>query len=273
MDKKEIQVFGNAEFGEIRTIEINGDPWFVGNDVTQILGYEKSRNALAKHVDEDDALKWGVTDSLGRTQKTTVINESGLYSLIISSKLPSAKAFKRWVTSDVLPTIRKHGGYINRELLDRLIESEEERKVFLETLKQERMKCNILREEIEDIKENNEVLEDCVRLIAPKAEYCDIILKCENSIPISIIAKDYGMTAIAFNKLLNTVGIQYKIRGTWLLQKKYNNCGFTESMTYQVRGKDGKMKAVVHTCWTQLGRKMIYDILKSFSVFPNCERF
>ena len=95
--KNQMQVFENTEFGKVRVITIDGQPWFIGKDVADILGYEKSRNALSAHVDGDDALKWGVTDSIGRTQNTTIINESGLYSLILSSKLPQAKAFKRWV--------------------------------------------------------------------------------------------------------------------------------------------------------------------------------
>lgn len=114
----EITVFKNPvhpEFGNLRTIEINGEPWFVGKDVAAALGYTKERNALDKHVDKDDALKRGVTDSMGRTQQMTIINESGLYSLILSSKLPSAKEFKHWVTAEVLPSIRKNGAYIRNQ--------------------------------------------------------------------------------------------------------------------------------------------------------------
>lgn len=114
----EVTVFKNPvhpEFGNLRTIEIDGEPWFVGKDVAAALGYTKERNALDKHVDKDDALKRGVTDSMGRTQQMTIINESGLYSLIFSSKLPSAKEFKHWVTSEVLPSIRKNGAYIRNQ--------------------------------------------------------------------------------------------------------------------------------------------------------------
>ena len=112
MENKVIN-FENEEFGSIRTIVIDGEPWFVGKDVATILGYAKPLNALATHVDEDDSLTQGLTDSIGRIQNTILINESGLYSLILSSKLPSAKQFKKKVTSEVLPTIRKTGGYIN----------------------------------------------------------------------------------------------------------------------------------------------------------------
>lgn len=114
----EVTVFKNPvhpEFGNLRTIEIDGEPWFVGKDVAAALGYTKERNALDKHVDKGDALKRGVTDSMGRTQQMTIINESGLYSLILSSKLPSAKEFKHWVTSEVLPSIRKNGAYIRNQ--------------------------------------------------------------------------------------------------------------------------------------------------------------
>ena len=113
--ENKLQIFKNEEFGEIRVVEIDGEPYFVGKDVASVLGYAKPLNAISKHVDEDDSLKRGLIDSLGRTQQTIVINESGLYSLILSSKLPNAKKFKRWVTSEVLPTIRKTGGYVNDE--------------------------------------------------------------------------------------------------------------------------------------------------------------
>lgn len=111
----EIQVFSNPEFGEVRTLTINGEPWFVGKDVAQVLGYQNTKKALTDHVDLDDKLQGdGVTicDPMGREQHPTIINESGLYSLILSSKLPGAKKFKRWVTSEVLPSIRRNGGYI-----------------------------------------------------------------------------------------------------------------------------------------------------------------
>lgn len=110
----ELRVFENPAFGQVRTIEINDEPWFVGKDVAEALGYTKPRNAIADHVDEGDARKQGVTDSLGRIQEMTVINESGIYSLILSSNLPTAKEFKRWITSEVIPSIRKTGAYTNR---------------------------------------------------------------------------------------------------------------------------------------------------------------
>lgn len=107
----ELQIFNSEEFGDIRTVTINNEPWFVGKDVAEALGYAKPLNALSAHVEKDDSLKQGITDSLGREQETIFINESGLYALIFGSKLESAKRFKHWVTSEVLPAIRKTGAY------------------------------------------------------------------------------------------------------------------------------------------------------------------
>lgn len=114
MSENQIKVFENVDFGKVRIVEVNGEPWFVGKDVAEILGYSNSRKAIADHVDEEDK---GVTkcDTLGGVQNLTIINESGLYSLILSSKLPSAKDFKHWVTAEVLPSIRKTGKYSARK--------------------------------------------------------------------------------------------------------------------------------------------------------------
>lgn len=107
-----IQIFENSEFGKVRVVDIDGEPWFVGRDVAEILGYAKARNAITAHVDEDDKKDAPIQGTPGGTQQMTIINESGLYSLVLSSKMPNAKKFKRWVTSEVIPSIRKHGGYI-----------------------------------------------------------------------------------------------------------------------------------------------------------------
>lgn len=108
----EFQVFENSEFGKLRIIDKEGEVWFVGKDVAEMLGYSEPHKAVARHIDKDDGMKYPVIDSMGRIQRATIINESGLYSLILSSKLPTAKQFKRWVTSEILPSIRKTGGYV-----------------------------------------------------------------------------------------------------------------------------------------------------------------
>ncbi len=114
----DIEVFSHKDFGQIRTVQLDGEPWFVGKDVAIALGYAKPESAIAAHVDTDDTLKQGVIDTLGRTQNTTVINESGVYALVFGSKLDKAKAFKRWVTHEVIPSIRKHGAYLTPQKIE-----------------------------------------------------------------------------------------------------------------------------------------------------------
>ncbi len=116
-----IQTFVNEEFGTVRTLMKDGQPWFVGKDVAVILGYNEPHKAIARHVDEDDGMKHPVIDSMGRTQNVTIVNESGFYSLVLASRMPNAKKFKRWVTSEILPTIRRTGGYVGNE--DMFVES------------------------------------------------------------------------------------------------------------------------------------------------------
>lgn len=166
----EIKVFDNPEFGKVRTMEINGEPYFVGREVAMILGYKNPLDALTKHVEEEDK---GVAncDTLGGTQKMTVINESGLYSLILSSKLPKAKEFKRWVTSEVLPSIRKHGAYAVDELLN---DPEFAIKTFT-ALKEERERSKRLSEQIEADK--------------PKVIFADSVSAAKSSILIGDLAK------------------------------------------------------------------------------------
>ena len=155
----------------VRTVTVNDTPSFVGKDVADILGYSKPRNAIALHVDEDDALKWGVMDELGRKQETTIINESGLYSLILSSRLPQAKEFKRWVTSEVLPTIRKNGMFATDELLD----NPDFAIATLQRLKEER--------------EAKKLLEAKIEADRPKVLFADAVSASKSSCLIGELAK------------------------------------------------------------------------------------
>ena len=152
---KQIKIFQSQEFGQVRILEINGEPWLVGKDVAEALGYSDTSDALKKHVDDEDKMGRQIADSLGRMQNTKVINESGLYSLILSSKLPTAKKFKRWVTSEVLPSIRKTGSYTNKPtcIEDVLISSLQEMKALkgeVQAIKQETVKT---KEEIQGIRD------------------------------------------------------------------------------------------------------------------------
>ena len=155
----------------VRTVTVNDTPYFVGKDVAEILGYAKARNALSTHVDSEDALKWGVMDELGRKQETTIINESGLYSLILSSRLPQAKEFKRWVTSEVLPTIRKNGLFATDELLD----NPDFAIATLQRLKEER--------------EAKKLLEAQIEADRPKVLFADAVSASHTSILVGELAK------------------------------------------------------------------------------------
>jgi len=249
---KQIQIFQNEEFGKVRVIEIDGTPWFVGKDVATILGYENTSRDVNRHVDAEDK---GTTEMVtpGGKQKITIINESGLYSLILSSKLPSAKKFKRWVTSEILPSIRKHGAYIVDEVLTVAEQSQEFALDLFKKLQEERGVTEALRGKVDTLE--------------PKAWYCDVILSSAGAIPISIIAKDYGVTATKFNLALHRLGIQYKVGGAWLLYKEHDGKGYTRSRTYITPTGAG----VVHTCWTQKGRMFIYETLKSRGILPLVE--
>ena len=251
--KNQMQVFENKDFGKVRVIDINGVTWFIGKDITDILAYQNNRDAMRVHVDGDDKSTVVIHDGR-QNRRMVIINESGLYSLILSSKLPAAKAFKRWVTSEILPSVRKYGAYITDDALDKLLTNPASVTKLFNLLKAER--------------EKKAALLDYVEAIAPKARYYDLILKCENSIPVSVIAKDYGMTAISFNKLLNGLGVQYSVGGTWLLHKKYCNQGYTVTRTYHV----GEKTASVNTYWTQKGRHFLYVILKWYGVLPEAEK-
>lgn len=255
MTDNEIILFKHDEFGEIRTLNIDGEPWFVGKDIAEVLGYSNTRKAVADHIDSEDK-KDGVTirDSIGRTQNPVLINESGLYSLILSSKLPSARKFKHWVTSCVLPSLRKHGAYITAETLHKTMSDPRELAKLLTALADEQDKRRKLEEEN--------------AFLSVKAKYYDRILQSKNSVPVTQIAKDYGMSAIAFNKMLHDYGIQYPIRGSWVLYAEYSDKNYTQSKTYQI----GDDKAVMHTSWTQKGRLFLYNFLKEHGVLPMCEQ-
>lgn len=171
----DLQIFNSPEFGAIRTIEKDGEPWFVGKDVATILGYAKPLNALATHIDEDDSLKQGLTDNMGRMQETIFINESGLYSLVLSSKLPTAKKFKRWVTNEVIPSIRKHGAYMTPETLEKVLLSPDTLMQLAQNLKDEQEKRRVLETKIEQDK--------------PKVLFSDAVASAKTSILIGELAK------------------------------------------------------------------------------------
>lgn len=147
----DLQIFNSPEFGAIRTIEKDGEPWFVGKDVAAALGYKDTVNALKSHVDAEDKGGWQITTQFG-DKETTIINESGLYSLVLSSKLPTAKKFKHWVTNEVIPSIRKHGAYMTPETLEKVLLSPDTLMQLAQNLKDEQEKRKALEAQIESQK-------------------------------------------------------------------------------------------------------------------------
>lgn len=259
----ELQIFSNEQFGSVRVIEQNGEPWFVGKDVADILGYTNQNEAIQDHVDEEDKLNSKTLSSfelnLGQ-RGGWLINESGLYSLIMSSKMPKAKQFKRWVTSEVLPSIRKHGLYAVDEVLadpDILISA-------LMELKEERRKAKALEDTV--AVQNQQIAE-----MRPKASYYDVVLNCKDLVSISVIAKDYGWSAKRMNDYLHEKGVQYRQGKIWLLYQKYAERGYTNTKTHSYPGNDGDLHTSVHTYWTQAGRLFIYGLLKEDGIFPVME--
>ena len=309
-----MQVFGHERFGKVRAIMIDGESWFVGKDITTSLGYKNGSRDLARHVDEEDRRNYRNGTSEINNRGITIINESGLYSLILSSKLPQAKIFKRWVTSEILPSIRKHGAYVTDDALENIVSSPGFTEALLEALAEENAKNLMLKgqvngltskvshldskvshleDEVDELAGKNLVLESErnhfgmrnvelldknqklgervlaleevtdglgevidtyekeIENLSPKAQYFEKVLSSDDAVQVSIIAKDYGMSARVFNLLLHEMHIQYKIgnKGAWLLYQKYANEGYTKSKTFY--RTDGE--CVIHSYWTQRG--------------------
>ena len=233
------QVFKNAEFGQIRTCMVGNEVFFVGKDVASALGYKNTKDALKRHVDEEDRKGSGIATPLGM-QQAIIINESGLYSLILSSKLDSAKRFKRWVTSEVLPAIRKNGRY---ELEHSLIETE--------------LQCARYEEAI--LKQK------------PLTDYARTILSSTQTVTVTQIAQDYGFGPVRFNELLMNLRIQHKVGGQWILYVPYLHRGYVQSFSSYFVKPDGEVQVKVHTRWTQQGRLFLYEELKKAGILPLIE--
>lgn len=251
-----IQVFENSEFGSVRVVEQDGEPWFVAVDVCAALGLGNSRMAVSK-LDDDEK---GVSsiDTLGGKQALGVVNEPGLYALVLGSRKPEAKQFKRWITHDVVPAIRRHGAYFTPATLEAAFADPGYLLQLTAKYKEEFDK--------------RKALEQRVSVLVPKASYCDAILRCEEAVTVTTIAKDYGMSATAFNKKLSELGIQYKQGGVWFPYQKYASEGYTKSETYHATDEDGKDHARVLTKWTQKGRLFLYEQLKAAGILPCVER-
>lgn len=250
---KSVQVF-DYQSKKVRTIERDGELWFVGKDVAEILGYANPSKALADHVDEEDKLNNESLSSLGQ-RGGWIINESGLYSLILSSKLPTAKQFKKWVTSEVLPSIRKTGAYSLPQdypsALRALADSEEKRLM---------------------LQAENEHQKQMIADFEPVRQYVDAILSSDGTMATTQIAADYDISARTLNRILYDEGIQHNVNGQWILYRKHMGKGYTKSDTIHITHTDGRPDTRLHTKWTQKGRLMIHEILTRRGIWAVMDR-
>ena len=238
-----MMTFRNLEFGAIRTISNEqGEPMFCGKDGAEALGYKKPENAVAKHVDTEDKTTTLIQGS-GSNYKTQAIfiNESGLYALILSSKLDSAKRFKRWVTSEVLPAIRKQGGY----LIAKKGESDKD----------------VMKRAMEIVKTTLAKRDEQIAKLKPRAEYADSVLDSINCITTTQLAKELGMSAQELNRRLCEMRIQYWQSGQYMLYAEFARQGFAKSRTRRHVCKHGIVITEMYLVWTERGRNFIHQLL------------
>ncbi|HEI7807785.1 TPA: phage antirepressor [Staphylococcus aureus] len=250
---QELQTF-NFEELPVRTLTVNEEPYFVGKDVADILGYKNGSRDINAHVDAEDKLTYQISTA-GQRRNQTIINESGLYSLIFSSKLESAKRFKRWVTSDVLPAIRKHGIYATDNVIEQTLKDPDYIITVLTEYKKEKEQNLLLQQEIGELK--------------PKADYVDEILKSTGTLATTQIAADYGISAQKLNKLLHEARLQRKVNKQWVLYSEHMGKSYTESDTIPIVRSDGREDTVLQTRWTQKGRLKIHEIMTEFGYEAN----
>lgn len=270
MSEKEIKVF-LFEDSKVRTVLINGEPWFVGKDVAGILGYSQTAKAIREHVDEEDK-GVSVLDTPGGKQNMAIINESGLYSLILSSKLPTSKCFKRWVTNEVLPSIRRHGAYATPETIESILANPDNGIKLLQALKDERSQKEQALLEASKEREARAIAEQKLSEAKPKLDYVDKILESKKTILTTHLATDYGCSAVAFNRMLCDKKIQRKLRDTYVLYSQYQGHGWTHTFARAIKTNHGQeIKEQME--WTQKGNIGLYELLKDrFGLLPEIER-
>ena len=237
-----MMIFRNVEFGAIRTMSSpQGEPMFCAKDVAEALGYKNTRDSLKRHVDDDDVVKHDTIDRLGRTQQAIFVNESGLYALILSSKLDSAKRFKRWVTGEVLPAIRQQGGY----MIARKGESEKD----------------VMKRALQIVQATLNRRDEQIARLQPRADYADHVLDSINCITTTQLAKELSMTAQQLNRRLCEMHIQYWQSGQYMLYADYARQGFAKSRTRVHTVRDGIVLTETYLVWTERGREFIHRLL------------
>ncbi|MDO4282339.1 MAG: phage antirepressor KilAC domain-containing protein [Clostridia bacterium] len=248
-----LKIFENREFGRIRVQEIDNNIFFVAKDVCNALDIKNTTQAIQR-LDEDERTMLNI----GRQGNTNLVNEYGLYSLILASRKPEAKEFKRWITHEVIPSIRKHGTYLTPDKVEEVLLNPDTIINLATELKKERL-----------LNEQNKKL---IGELKPKADYTDKILRTKGTMTINAIANDYGMTANKMNKLLHRLGIQYRQGKQWLLYSQYRGFGYTHNKVIHFHHKDGTPDVNPNMEWTQKGRMFLYRILKEHDILPLIER-
>ena len=259
----EIQIFKNSQFGEVRSVVKGGEPWFAAKDVCDYLSISKHRDAISR-LDDDERGSFEV-DTLGGRQNRAAVNEYGLYSLVLSSRKPEAKDFKRWVTHEVIPAIRKTGMYMTDNAVQNILNNPT---AFIEILTEYKK----VQEENKALAMQNASQKQLIGELKPKADYTDLILKSKSLVTITQIAKDYGMSGQAMNKILHNLGIIYNQSGQWLLYSKHQAKGYTHSETVNIVHSDGREDVKMNTKWTQKGRLFLYNTLKKEDIIPVIEK-
>ena len=256
----EIQIFENSQFGEVRSVVKGGEPWFIAKDVCDCLGINNPTVAVSR-LDDDERAKF----NLGRQGETNVINEYGLYGLVLASRKPEAKEFKRWVTHEVIPAIRKTGMYMTDNAVQNILNNPT---AFIEILTEYKK----VQDENKSLTMQNASQKQLIGELKPKADYTDLILKSKSLVTITQIAKDYGMSGQAMNKILHGLGIIYNQSGQWLLYSKHQAKGYTHSETVNIVHSDGREDVKMNTKWTQKGRLFLYNTLKKEDIIPVIEK-
>ena len=257
-----IQIFNNEELGTIRIMGTPDAPLFCLGDVCKMLGLRQGH--VRERLDDGVVSTEPILDSLGREQVANFVTEDGLYDVILDSRKSEAKRFRKWVTSEVLPTIRKHGAYMTKDALERAIAEPDFLIQLATTLKEEKAK----RLEAE---QQCEVQKQIIGEMEKKVSYLDLILSSTSTMTITQIAQDYGMSGQRMNKLLHGLRIQYKVGDQWILYAEYKDKCYVSSETIHVVTSEGIPCTTLNTKWTQKGRLFLYDILKKEGILPKME--
>ena len=256
-----IQIFNNEELGTIRIVGTSDAPQFCLSDICKILGLQAA--AVTRRLEKDVISSHTLLTS-GGYQALNFVTEDGLYDVILDSRKPEAKRFRKWVTSEVLPTIRKHGAYMTKDALERAITEPDFLIQLATTLKEEKAK----RLEAE---QQCEVQKQIIGEMEKKVSYLDLILSSTSTMTITQIAQDYGMSGQKMNKLLHKLHIQYKVSDQWILYAEYKDKCYVSSETIHFMTNEGVPCTTLNTKWTQKGRLFLYDILKKEGILPKME--